>query len=230
MSRIFVTTEAVDGFDAGTEWTYQKIQKQFGPRRFAEMKAAGTMLAYDEAEYEAMKADADAATVASLPSGARGAALGPEYDTDGTYVGPCDVDCDEHGDVPASTDLTGDDPASYVTTKPDHDAFVEANRKEARRLSAKRRAERLRAERADRLTPAQVQAMLAVDALQRSGSLARAADVADGMGLAGQAIRVSGFLSSLKEKGALTTSRVKGGGVAYEVTPRGRELLEAAGV
>lgn len=82
--KTFVTVNAVDGFNAGTEWTYQQVQKQFGPKRFAEMKASGEMLSFTDDELEKFRsrgAAAAQAMIASLPSGAAAAADGaPQAD------------------------------------------------------------------------------------------------------------------------------------------------------
>jgi hypothetical protein len=65
MSKTFVMVKAVDGFNAGSEWTYQEVQKQFGPKRFAEMKDSGEMLAFEgEQELEAWRASRKAKGVA----------------------------------------------------------------------------------------------------------------------------------------------------------------------
>lgn len=129
--KTFVTVGAVDGFDAGTRWSYKELQKQFGPNRIAKMKAAGELL--------------------------------------------------------------------------DEDAYVAANLAPAPVAKPTKKGKSKRGE--WDLTPLQKQAM---DAMYEIGADRTAAEIATAMGVPGQAIKVSGVLSSLVERGAATTRKFKG--------------------
>jgi hypothetical protein len=180
MAKVFVTVGSVDGFDAGTEWTYREVQRQFGPNRFKAMVEAGEMLSFEEGELEAWRAEK--AMAANLPSGAGSAAQG------------------------ALDEL-------LAVAEAEGGAF-DASEAVLKRKRAPRSAATIEVGGFGLVTPLQAEALRAVRKYAVHADDPTTAEVAQVMGLPGQAVMVSGILSSLKERGILD-SRFVGGKACY---------------